>query len=367
MDRRIKIVWWLSIATMILIFCGQAYWLYTQYQYSGDKIAEQLKQDCSDALTDEEHIRQTEAGKKPRHGRDTVRIQVNAHIDMRSQGRTHGHTTTMLAFTLEDGREITLSGHGISIEDGATILNRYRNNRFHPLRNEVIDSLLAAKGYDGMCGFRRIKSRDIHIEPQYRVSEGLHKVLHVTYSDNPMLHQTVLFDLPVPVSKIIRSMVWQLIASLLLLIVLAFCLIYQIKTIMIQKRIDGIRHEFMKNMIYEMKQPREETTEEGVAHIGDTEFRYDQNELQHGNERVILTSRQAEILKILSDSPNQIVPREQILMAAWGDDSYANSMALNVQISYLRRALRSDIRLSIDVIYKKGYILNIRRLPQPSR
>ena len=78
------------------------------------------------------------------------------------------------------------------------------------------------------------------------------------------------------------------------------------------------------------------------------------------SERVMLTSRQAEIFKILSDSPNRIVPREQILLAAWGDDSYSNSMALNVQISYLRRAIRSDERLAIEVVYKKGYILNVK-------
>lgn len=129
---------------------------------------------------------------------------------------------------------------------------------------------------------------------------------------------------------------------------------------MIQKRIDAMRHEFMKNMIFEMKQPVEPNAAEDVLRIGDTDFRYSMNELQHESERVMLTSRQAEIFKILSDSPNRIVPREQILLAAWGDDSYSNSMALNVQISYLRQAIRSDERLAIEVVYKKGYILNVK-------
>jgi DNA-binding response OmpR family regulator len=145
----------------------------------------------------------------------------------------------------------------------------------------------------------------------------------------------------------------------LLIVVLAFCLLYQAKTILIQKRIDGIRHEFMKNMIFEMKQPASENTLSGAVRMGRTEFRYDLNELQQDNQRIILTSRQAEILHILAEHRNQIVPREVLLNAAWGDDSYANSMALNVQISYLRRALKADESLSIEVIYKKGYILNI--------
>jgi two-component system phosphate regulon sensor histidine kinase PhoR len=112
-------------------------------------------------------------------------------------------------------------------------------------------------------------------------------------------------------------------------------------------------------MIFEMKQPASENTLSGAVRMGRTEFRYDLNELQQGNQRIILTSRQAEILHILAEHRNQIVPREVLLNAAWGDDSYANSMALNVQISYLRRALKADESLSIEVIYKKGYILNI--------
>jgi two-component system phosphate regulon sensor histidine kinase PhoR len=199
----------------------------------------------------------------------------------------------------------------------------------------------------------------VRMNPQYKVTSGLRKSVRVTYCANPMLGQGVQFDMVVPVSTILRSMAWQLLASLLLIVVLAFCLLYQAKTILIQKRIDGIRHEFMKNMIFEMKQPASENTLSGAVRMGRTEFRYDLNELQQDNQRIILTSRQAEILHILAEHRNQIVPREVLLNAAWGDDSYANSMALNVQISYLRRALKADESLSIEVIYKKGYILNI--------
>ena len=111
---------------------------------------------------------------------------------------------------------------------------------------------------------------------------------------------------------------------------------YQIKTIMIQRRINAIRHEFMKNMIYEMKQPPAKAADDATAiKIGSTLFFYELNELRHGNEKVIITSRQAELLRILADSPNKVVGREVLLKEVWGDDSYSNSMALNVQITYL--------------------------------
>ena len=37
MERRIKIVWMLSIVAMLLITAGQAYWLRNQYQYMNDE------------------------------------------------------------------------------------------------------------------------------------------------------------------------------------------------------------------------------------------------------------------------------------------------------------------------------------------
>ena len=33
MEQRIKIVWIFSIASILLITCGQVYWLRNQYQY----------------------------------------------------------------------------------------------------------------------------------------------------------------------------------------------------------------------------------------------------------------------------------------------------------------------------------------------
>ena len=37
MEQRIKIVWIFSIVSMLLITCGQVYWLRNQYQYMNDE------------------------------------------------------------------------------------------------------------------------------------------------------------------------------------------------------------------------------------------------------------------------------------------------------------------------------------------
>lgn len=43
-----------------------------------------------------------------------------------------------------------------------------------------------------------------------------------------------------------------------------------------------------------------------------------------------------------------------------GNDSNANSLALNVQITYLRRILEEDTSISIVSLKKKGYTLAVR-------
>lgn len=98
-------------------------------------------------------------------------------------------------------------------------------------------------------------------------------------------------------------------------------------------------------------------TEEEMYSFGNTVFNYATNEIRTGNSKTLVTSRQADILRLLVSNLNTAVPREVILNAVWGYASYANSLALNVQITYLRRALKNDSSVEIASLTKKGYML----------
>ncbi len=90
--------------------------------------------------------------------------------------------------------------------------------------------------------------------------------------------------------------------------------------------------------------------------VADTVFRADLCSLSYNGVTKLLSVRQSEILQMLMAAPGSMVERDDILCKVWGDASYANSLALNVQITYLRRLI-DDPRLSITSIKKKGYIL----------
>lgn len=91
--------------------------------------------------------------------------------------------------------------------------------------------------------------------------------------------------------------------------------------------------------------------------LGDTVFRPNLSSLTYRDETHSLSVRQTEILQMLAENLGKPVERDTILERIWGDASYANSLALNVQITYIRRLL-ADPRLAITSIKKKGYILS---------
>ncbi|WP_308553007.1 response regulator transcription factor [uncultured Mediterranea sp.] len=101
----------------------------------------------------------------------------------------------------------------------------------------------------------------------------------------------------------------------------------------------------------------EETVDEETYRFGNTVFNYNTNELRTASSKVLITSRQADILRLLALNVNNAVPRDQLLEAVWGAVSYANSLALNVQITYLRKALKNDPSVRIESLMKKGYVL----------
>ena len=103
----------------------------------------------------------------------------------------------------------------------------------------------------------------------------------------------------------------------------------------------------------------DEGNEKEVYTFGNTTFDYTNNELRTSANKVLITSRQAEILRLLVKHMDSAVSRETILEQVWGVSSHTNSLALNVQISYLRKALRNDDSVQIESLMKKGYAIKV--------
>jgi DNA-binding response OmpR family regulator len=82
--------------------------------------------------------------------------------------------------------------------------------------------------------------------------------------------------------------------------------------------------------------------------------------LVRGKKQVKLTSRESELLLLLSSRPNATVDRSEILQTVWSEDTYFNSRSLDVFISKLRKLLAADKSVEIKNVHGKGYKLICR-------
>lgn len=103
-----------------------------------------------------------------------------------------------------------------------------------------------------------------------------------------------------------------------------------------------------------------DTTAQDIEYqLGKTLFRPNLASLTYNGETHSLSMRQTEILTILAQNLGKVVDRDTILNSVWGYSSYANSLALNVQITYIRKLL-TDPAITITSLKKKGLILMIQ-------
>jgi DNA-binding response OmpR family regulator len=97
------------------------------------------------------------------------------------------------------------------------------------------------------------------------------------------------------------------------------------------------------------------------ALVGIGRYRFDpsRQKLVLDNQEVLLSHREAELLRRLYEQRNQVLERSSVLTELWGDDSFFNGRSLDVFITRLRRYLREDPDIQIVNIRGIGYKLII--------
>jgi len=72
-----------------------------------------------------------------------------------------------------------------------------------------------------------------------------------------------------------------------------------------------------------------------------------------------LSTKEAELLKLLCQKQNQVLTREEALLAIWHDDNYFNGRSMDVFLSKLRKYLKADPKVEIMNVHGRGYKLFI--------
>ena len=91
-------------------------------------------------------------------------------------------------------------------------------------------------------------------------------------------------------------------------------------------------------------------------------FRYypDKKQLYWKNTAIELTEKEAIILDLFAQTPNETIHREVLMQALWGEEGLVVvSRNLDVHISKLRKKLQADPDVKISNVHGKGYKLEM--------
>jgi DNA-binding response OmpR family regulator len=94
--------------------------------------------------------------------------------------------------------------------------------------------------------------------------------------------------------------------------------------------------------------------------IGDYLFDYTKQELSWNSEIWRMTEKENEVLRLLCIHQNQILRRDDAVEKIYGKRDYFLGRSFDVFISRLRKLLQKDPRITIENVFKVGFILNVR-------
>ncbi len=277
MEKRIKILHWLTIVAIVAFCMMQCYWLYNRYIYTLENCKDELYNRVLDVMKEEHSIRKSV--KRP-----DISILTSTKISASSLSDSAGIQSTVFDIYVVDLNKIDISKfinadikeviklyettkpdgithHNFEITDKPTDINEYDAlERFtvdvrNPFKLSSLDSLLNKRGItvdnlsiekaDSMVWFPSRTGHTSILSPQ----------ITITYPYDIFEGETVSATLTIGMSPIITKMMDLLVMSLVLSTLLITCLVAQIATIRKQRKLEELRQDFIHTMIHELKRP----------------------------------------------------------------------------------------------------------------
>ena len=94
--------------------------------------------------------------------------------------------------------------------------------------------------------------------------------------------------------------------------------------------------------------------------IGSYTFDVQRMELIYGEEVTRMTEKESNVLQLLCMHKNRILRRDDAVEHIYGKRDYFLGRSFDVFISKIRKLLNQDEYVSIDNVYKVGFILNVK-------
>jgi len=102
---------------------------------------------------------------------------------------------------------------------------------------------------------------------------------------------------------------------------------------------------------------QEKDNKSGKYKLGSCSFDADAHMLETPEKKIKLTTKEAELLRLLCLNMNQCLNRSDALKAIWHDDSYFNARSMDVYITKLRKYLKAEPSIKILTLHGQGFKL----------
>lgn len=104
-----------------------------------------------------------------------------------------------------------------------------------------------------------------------------------------------------------------------------------------------------------LQRSKKNVAEKKYLQVGKYKFDTLNYELISGDEKISLTLRENDLLKLFIQNPHRVLKREEILKSLWGNDDYFMGRSLDVFISRLRKILSDDKNIVIENLHSIGF------------
>jgi DNA-binding response OmpR family regulator len=108
------------------------------------------------------------------------------------------------------------------------------------------------------------------------------------------------------------------------------------------------------------RQSTSPVTNESIFNIGVYRFDSKLRQIQRGDEIQKLSPKESDLLKLLCQNQNELLPRETALRKIWGDDGYFTARSMDVFVTKLRKFLSGDPNIEIKNIHGSGFSLEVK-------
>jgi DNA-binding response OmpR family regulator len=122
----------------------------------------------------------------------------------------------------------------------------------------------------------------------------------------------------------------------------------------------SIEELLLKIEIFLKRSQKSVATDKSQYTIGKYQFDHKNYLVYTDSEKISLTQREAELLKLFLDNKNVVMKREEILKLLWGNDDYFMGRSLDVFISRLRKILANEPGISIENLHGIGFKFNVQ-------